>query len=830
MSCDGDRILGTKTSRRCIQPRPAAALLLACLLWPALPCDAAVPAAEEAAAIELDLPAGPLAGMLLEIGRRYGAIVSFDPRLTEQRTTPSVQGRHTLAQALAQVLRGTGLVAEAAAGGAYTLRRAPQAASPAAPPSASPAPAPLPDLPRTPQDSMLPPVVVIGQALPESGVKAASTATATFTDTPLSQVPQLVSVMTSDTVELSGARTLDGVLGYAGGVNLISGATPLGGVPALIRGMQAQYALDGLPSGRGMVFGVDSAVIDRVEILKGPSGVVGGVAEDGGRGGVINIVRKRPHAGASTRAQASMDTGDGGLLRTEIDLNRGDAVLAGRMVGYETRGGRTDAGYDGVRVGGLYGSLAWNGDAVGITVAAQIERRREPPSSRVRLNFNVDPETQNVQRVIAGREFAVVRDDGTDTTMRDAEVDLRWRMSDRWRLTLRGRHEHGTADLRQHTYVDVDDESAAVDFGRLRIDVPRSEGLLLLTGDIETGNAGSHRLLLGAAAQDQRLDISSRNASWTVDPRSFVPGQSELGAPDASEDSDVEQWRIHQRSLIVQDEIRFGGLRLRLAVSRVAFTEENGSDRHPKGRNWDAGASYALTPRLTVYAGAQAALEATTRSNDVRLPDGSTAPFTQLRQTQAGLKWDDGRLGMTLEAFRLKQRNKLTFDASLAEGAQAPAPGRQASGIEFDLTGQVSPSLDLVLGLNLMSAKDVYVDSGQVQPFVTPAVGAPERSMRLLARYRPGDAFAPGTRFGAAFRAQSAAWVIAPAPVEMLAPYRVPGGALLDLSWMRDVGPWSFSVAVRNVFDRRLVGVDYDPNRLPVLSGRSLQLTAAWQD
>ncbi|HET7867543.1 MAG TPA: STN domain-containing protein [Burkholderiaceae bacterium] len=89
---------------------------------PALAATSGVP---PAAVIEFDIPAGPLAVTLIEIGRVSGRLVSFPPELVARLVAPSVQGRLTLSQALIPAAQPSGLAVDVTPGGVVTVRGVP---------------------------------------------------------------------------------------------------------------------------------------------------------------------------------------------------------------------------------------------------------------------------------------------------------------------------------------------------------------------------------------------------------------------------------------------------------------------------------------------------------------------------------------------------------------------------------------------------------------------------------------------------------------------------------------------------------------------------------
>lgn len=86
---------------------------------PAHAADAA-PAAS-AAPVRLHLPPGPLAAALDALARQTGVSVAFDAGALARVETPGLQGRLAPAEALAQLLRGTGYAASAVGSGRFVV-------------------------------------------------------------------------------------------------------------------------------------------------------------------------------------------------------------------------------------------------------------------------------------------------------------------------------------------------------------------------------------------------------------------------------------------------------------------------------------------------------------------------------------------------------------------------------------------------------------------------------------------------------------------------------------------------------------------------------------
>jgi iron complex outermembrane receptor protein len=186
----------------------------------------------------------------------------------------------------------------------------------------------------------LPTIDVTGQSAergdgPVVGYVAKQSMTATKTDTPVLETPQSISIVTKDQIAAQRAQTLNEALRYTPGVSLdTAGATTFYDA-IVVRGFQPPQYLDGLqlPLDPGTQFAVpriEPYGLERIEVLKGPSGALYGQANPGG---IVNMVGKKPlpfsHAeilgqlGSFDRYQGAFDFG--GATK--------DARFAYRLVG-----------------------------------------------------------------------------------------------------------------------------------------------------------------------------------------------------------------------------------------------------------------------------------------------------------------------------------------------------------------------------------------------------------------------------------------------------------------------------------------------------------------
>ena len=174
-------------------------------------------------------------------------------------------------------------------------------------------------------ETVLPQVSVQEQAEradgPVTGYRATRSSTFTKTDTPLKEVPASITVVPEQVMKDQAMQSMGDVFRYVPGVLMHQGEGNRDQVVLRGNSTTADFFVDGIRDD-AQVFR-DLYNLERVEVLKGPGGMVFG---RGGAGGVVNRVTKRPvfgHVG-----EASVTLGSYNQLRGTVDIGNklGDSV------------------------------------------------------------------------------------------------------------------------------------------------------------------------------------------------------------------------------------------------------------------------------------------------------------------------------------------------------------------------------------------------------------------------------------------------------------------------------------------------------------------------
>ena len=268
--------------------------------------------------------AGSLGSVLNRFATEAGVALSFDTGLTQGKQSNGLSGNYGVEQGFAVLLAGSGLAAVVGADGSFVLVPAAESGS-----------------------VQLGATSVNGQGLGSTSEHSGSYTTGamqTATKLPLSlrETPQSVTVITRQRMDDQELRTLDQVVQATPGLRN-SASRPTNneffsrGFPItnlMFDGLSTTYNAD-------WVSNADMAPYDRVEVVRGATGMMQGAGEPSA---AINMVRKRPTREFQGSVKGSVGSWDN--YRSELDLSgplNDNGSLRGRLVGaYQDKQGFQD--------------------------------------------------------------------------------------------------------------------------------------------------------------------------------------------------------------------------------------------------------------------------------------------------------------------------------------------------------------------------------------------------------------------------------------------------------------------------------------------------------
>ncbi|MCP1216832.1 TonB-dependent siderophore receptor [Acetobacter orientalis] len=292
-----------------------------------------------------DIPSGSLAEALTRFGRQTGIQVSVNGDLARSIKSNGVSGRMVPDAALGHILAGTGLAARYSGAKNVLIQKA----------SAN---------------ITLGPVRVGGTLVhqdptgPGVGYVADRTMSATKTDTPLTEIPNSVYVITKQQMLDQQPQNVAEALRYTAGVYAEGGGTfgngasmNNGGHAMSQRGFDTTEFVDGLMS-RSFAAG-ETSFLDRIEVVNGPASVMYGQVTPGG---MIGMSLKKPTD--TPVHEVSVGFGNWGRYEATVDIS--DKITKSGNLRYRiaaigvTQGTQTDH-IDYHRVGVLP-SITWDID------------------------------------------------------------------------------------------------------------------------------------------------------------------------------------------------------------------------------------------------------------------------------------------------------------------------------------------------------------------------------------------------------------------------------------------------------------------------------------
>ncbi len=268
--------------KRALQQASLAAAITVPLLQPVWAAEALADAS--LSQHHYQVSAGPLEAALTEFAKQAGILLSFEPELVAGKRSAGLSGSHSVNQGFEKLLKGSGLDVVVNSNGNFGLKKLPESALHGGS---------LPEVKvaaqrQTASIDTLMPSYSGGQVA--TGGRVGLLGNRDFMDTPFN-----ITAYTSSMIQNRQAATIADVIDNDPSVR---NGNPRGGRfdQFSIRGvtfMNSDVAFNGL-FGILPTYAVAAESAERVEVLKGASGMLNGmVPSGGGAGGMINIVPKR---------------------------------------------------------------------------------------------------------------------------------------------------------------------------------------------------------------------------------------------------------------------------------------------------------------------------------------------------------------------------------------------------------------------------------------------------------------------------------------------------------------------------------------------------------
>jgi len=677
-------------------------------------------------------------------------------------------------------------------------------------------------MPALAQETQLQAVVVEGAAgkagsavAPVKGYVAKASSAGSKSDTAISDIPQAVSVVGQQEFQDRGiTNKVDEILRYTPGV----ATQPFGSDPDTdwfyIRGFdvaQTGVYLDGL-SLFTYGFGgtqIDPFMLERVDVLKGPSSVLYGGATPGG---LIDMVRKRPTDDPLRYAETGINSNGNAFLGFDMsDAVNADGTVKYRLTG-KISGGDNYSDYSEDLRGFLMPQLTITPDAsTSLTVwgyAGALDQVHVGNGFFPYVGTEVDAPFGRIDRKAFYSEPGI--DDG-DYVQNMLGYEFEHTFDNGWKFSQDVRYGH----LRKHEdslflggWVGGAPTGPDYELARSRFEHKSVADSFTIDNRVETGfdlGPTSHSFMAGLDYRYYRLDTEQYCCGTTppisaTDPVHGLP----LGTGVLSTDQVVS---LSQIGLYAQDQVRFGDgwlVTLNGRYDVVKTDSDNGvSAFNPVANSYGysesawsgrAGIAYEFDNGVTPYASVAtffSPLIATTATGLAEPEEGE--------QYELGVKYEPGFVdGMiTASLFQIDKRN---FTVS------EPAPStisRQLGEVRsrgFEIEGKVNLNENW-RALASFSYTDIEISKNPLNPslvgnspYIVPAVTA-----SLWLDYAFTTDALDGLSVGAGVRYQGESWA------DEANTLKVSDAALVDAAVRYKKNDWTASLNVANLFDKDYV-------------------------
>jgi iron complex outermembrane receptor protein len=615
---------------------------------------------------------------------------------------------------------------------------------------------------------------------------------------PIEQVPQSISLVSSDFIESADLKTLGQIASFTPGA-FDAGNPENNGSVIKIRGFAAGRAIDGINAiSSYTAYEPDYAIFDRLEVVEGPSSVTYGIASPGG---LVNFVTKS--ATSQTPSYLSAEIGSWNTIRVEGQV-AGSLDADGRVraigLAVEDRGDSfIDELYHHKTVvyGGVNADIA---DTLSLYVHGGYERFTRP-------SFDGIPTEADGTPAPVPRSFFLGSQDIVETnSVYHTEVGLQWNALDDLEFDLKGNYEY-------LTFAGGNDYSSGLESnGDIGIAAEKFSGINTQNYGIE-GSSIYH--LDGFGLEDSFLSIAalyqnSKQASTTLYPAEtsttniFAGAQAIRQAFDAQINQPlfpyISQINTETFTISGQSVIKiYDHLSTLLGISYSQPTIDETTDgveqdfNFPGQVSYRAGLTYEFLPKTNAYFSYSESFNPQpllSIKNDVLPPLNG-------EQYEVGVKYrsPNGRLLLTGALFQINQRNLGEYDQTVNGVDFYRAVGEvRHRGVELQAIGQVTPEWQINAGYAYLDPK-ITQDSdpttvGKTELFL------PKQTFSLYTSYAFNSGAMSGLSFSGGVRFVDSERTSYDGSTKSIPDY-----TLIDISAAYAIEKWAFQLSIHNLFN-----------------------------
>ncbi|EKM4697822.1 TonB-dependent siderophore receptor [Enterobacter roggenkampii] len=575
-----------------------------------------------------------------------------------------------------------------------------------------------------------------------NGYQPLNTSTATLTNMPMLDIPQVVNTVSDKVLEDQHATTLDEALYNVS--NVVQTNTLGGTQDAFVRrGFGANRDGSIMTNGLRTVLPRSfNAATERVEVLKGPASTLYGILDPGG---LINVVTKRPERTFGGSLSATSSSFGGGTGQVDVTGPIDGTRLAYRLTGeYQDEDYWRNFGNE--RSTFIAPSLTWFGDDATVTVLYSHRDYKTPFDRGTIFDLNTKKAVDVDRKTRFDEPFNV-----TDGQSDLAQLNAEYRLNSQW--TAKFDYSYS-----QDKYSDNQARVMAYDAktGNLTRRVDATQGSTQrmhstradLQGNVDI--AGFYNEILTGVSYEN-YDLLRTDMMRCKNVKGFniyhpVYGKLNKCTTVSAADSD-QTLKQESYSTYAQDALYLTDKWIAVAGMRYQYYTQYAGKGRPFNVNTDSrdeqwtpklGLVYKLTPSVSLFA----------NYSQTFMPQSSIAsyigdlPPETSNAYEVGAKFDlfDG-VTANIALFDIHKRNVL-YNESVGGETIAKTAGRvRSQGVEVDLAGSLTENTNIIASYGYTDAK-VLEDPDYAGK---PLPNVPRHTGSLFLTYDIHNAFAGNT-------------------------------------------------------------------------------------
>ncbi|MCY7259383.1 TonB-dependent siderophore receptor [Pseudomonas protegens] len=678
---------------------------------------------------------GPLVTVLNRFAEQSTVFVAGHNDLAAGKQSPGLRGRYSVEQALQQLLQGSGLQAQAVSGG-YVLQALPAHSGPL-------------QLGTTQVSAQGLGAVTEDSHLYTTGASAS----ATGLNLSLRETPQSVTVITRQQMDDQGTSSIADTLRRAPGVSVQNYDSERWEFSS--RGMPiTNFQYDGVNTTYDGVYdygttSTDMATFDRVEIIKGATGLMTG---SGDPSATVNLIRKRPTR--EFKASVTGTVGSWDNYRSEGDISgplTESGNLRGRFVGvYQDRSSYLDhyQNTKDIAYGILEADLTPD-TLLTVGLDQQNTRSRGATWTGFPMYFSDGSRTR----------FSRSFNPATDWSRRDFNnqtlfTSLEQQLAHDWTLKvsydrLRRQHDTLLGSASGGNPNPATGDGMFMYMGKFKGEQIQDNLDINLHGPFSLFGR-EHELIAGFMLMNAKQDIPVHGSVYPPVGGSIYQWRGEFAKPDIPKigDNDILQ---RQTGAYLATRLKPTDELAVILGTRVSDFKGIDNTHYIDPTRADVRLRYQQTGVVTPYAGLIYDLNDTysvyTSYTNIYQPQMSKDVSGKLLDPvegdsyEAGIKAEylDGRVNASFAVFRIEQDNVAQLVSGWStEGIYKPIEGSTTKGFEVEVAGELREGWNLSAGYSYNHTRDAnndYVYGSVLQ------TTAPQQVARLFTTYRLSGAW-----------------------------------------------------------------------------------------